>query len=69
MLVPHKHNQDAMVFINIEKNLIGQWLVFRIAKLFTEVLFLPVVSSPLFSVFGLNLKGPEAFYSALFFVR
>lgn len=35
----------------------------------TEVLFLPVVSSPLFSVFGLNLKGPEAFSSALFFVH
>lgn len=27
----------------------------------TEVLFLPIVSSPLFSVFGLNPKGPEAF--------
>lgn len=69
MLMPHKHNLGAVVFINIEKNLIGQWLVFRIARLFTEVLFLPVVSSPLFSVFGLNPKGPEAFFSALFFVR
>lgn len=27
----------------------------------TEVLSLPVVSSPLFSVFGLNPKGPKAF--------
>lgn len=30
----------------------------------TEVLSLPVISSPLFSVFGLNPKGPEAFFDA-----
>jgi hypothetical protein len=30
----------------------------------TEVLSLPIVSSPLFSVFGLNPKGPEAFSDA-----
>lgn len=34
----------------------------------TEVLSLPVASSPLFSVFGLNPKGPEAFSDAWFFV-
>lgn len=68
MLVPPKQNLGAVVLVTMT-NLFGQWLVFRIAKHFTEVLFLPVVSSPLFSVFGLNLKGPEAFCSALFFVR
>lgn len=34
----------------------------------TEALSLPVVSSPLFSVFGLNPKGPEALFDAWFFV-
>uniref|UniRef100_A0A8C7EE49 Alpha-1,3-glucosyltransferase n=1 Tax=Nothoprocta perdicaria TaxID=30464 RepID=A0A8C7EE49_NOTPE len=41
----------------------------RLCQVSLSILFLPVVSSPLFSVFGLNLKGPEAFFSALFSVH